>query len=146
MISSTDLSSNEIVDKNLNIHYIDIQLLMFITLSENLGTNTFYTYNRENKMSSDINFTRLLLCRSIASERYIFCYLMEARNKNICLWDCNTESQDHGVLAMETVICILAPLPIDNITAGNVRLVKIQFLVIVMQHPLQLLEIKIDYE
>ena len=67
-ISLSELCADTIGDIDLNINYIDIQLLRIVTLGANTGTNTAYMYNKENKSTNNVHYFQLLLSRSISSE------------------------------------------------------------------------------
>ena len=145
-ISLSELYTDIIGDTDLNTNYIDIQLLRVITPGANIGTSTAYMCNNKNRVYTictilDYCYRHLFLVKT-----HRLCYLLEARNINICALDRNIELHDNGVLTMDAIIRIIALLPIITYMAGNIPMLETPFPAILMRHPCQMQIVNIDNE
>ena len=60
---------------------------------------------------------------------------MEAKGINKTIWHRQIELRDNDKLSIGTIICILAPRPVDNFMANNMPLLVSHYPVFVIQDP-----------
>eukprot|EP00957_Ditylum_brightwellii_P027751 2097277-Ditylum_brightwellii.AAC.1 len=120
----TDSSQMRATD--LDINYIDLQLLRII--SPGPSTNTAHNYSRARNTGLQVNYMRMFLfCVSSLKregDNNLLCYLMESKSSHTHLFDKNVHFHDNGTITIGTICCMLRPQLVSN-PINDILLVEI---------------------
>ena len=114
--------------------------MIVIAHSENMGTNAAHMYRSSGRNRNNMNqvhYSRLFLLRIVSmagAKNDSLCYVMEAHNTKLYIWEIYVELNDNIKVKIYMIICILTTLPIGNVISGYLPMIDIQFPEEVMRH------------
>ena len=138
-VTLSSLISEDSDSMNLNLNYIDLQLLRVIAPSQQQGTHTAYVYHSRggrNKQNSEVKYSRLFLFKCFSEqENGKLCYMMETKMANQNLWNHNVELRDNGSITVGSIVRVVAPLPVKTLMSGDIAMLETGFPFFLMTHP-----------
>ena len=141
------LESEKAVKQGLNFKFIGVQILILITPAPTSQTAIFRRRGVINQQTN-MYFSRLLFFCVVSEKQNDggakLCYMMEALKSNNNPWSSNIQLIDNGAIYIDSLLHVIAQMPIQNYRRGDVPTMKTMFPVILLKSPKKLPSVYIN--
>ena len=127
VVTLAELEDEDADDNDdLDLSYIDAELIRIISAERNNGTVHNYSRGRlGNSQNFQSSFQRIFLFRAThPHEANLLFYMLQSTTVNDHLWHRNLELRDNGEITVGVCCRIFSPLPIERHMAGDIPMVE----------------------